>query len=124
MLTTALWVQALAGQGEAPAGFIGAVALWLWFTVLFANFAEAVAEGRGKAQAEALRRTRKRRQAKKTARSRDASAGGIDVVLFHASAQGRLVPGRGRRHHPRRRRDRSKASPRWTKAPSPARARR
>src|SRR5512143_3004402 len=58
LLTTALWVQALLGRGEAPAGFIGAVAIWLWFTVLFANFAEAVAEGRGKAQAEALRRTR------------------------------------------------------------------
>src|SRR5262249_59536308 len=38
--------------------FVGQVALWLWFTVLFANFAEAVAEGRGKAQAAALRRTR------------------------------------------------------------------
>ena len=47
LLTTVLWVQALAGKGEAPAGFIGAVALWLWFTVLFANFSEAVAEGRG-----------------------------------------------------------------------------
>jgi K+-transporting ATPase ATPase B chain len=65
VLTTVLWVQALFGQGEAPAGFIGAVALWLWFTVLFANFAEAVAEGRGKAQAEALRKTRKETQAKK-----------------------------------------------------------
>ncbi len=58
VLTTALWIQALFGKGEAPAGFIGAVALWLWFTVLFANFSEAVAEGRGKAQAEALRKTR------------------------------------------------------------------
>ena len=65
VLTTVLWVQALLGHGEAPAGFIGAVALWLWFTVLFANFSEAVAEGRGKAQAEALRRTRKETQAKK-----------------------------------------------------------
>jgi len=65
LLTTALWVQAVLGQGEAPAGFIGAVALWLWFTVLFANFAEAVAEGRGKAQAEALRRTRQATPAKK-----------------------------------------------------------
>jgi K+-transporting ATPase ATPase B chain len=65
LLTTMLWVQALTGHGEAPAGFIGAVALWLWFTVLFANFSEAVAEGRGKAQAEALRRTRKETQAKK-----------------------------------------------------------
>jgi K+-transporting ATPase ATPase B chain len=65
LLTTILWVQALTGHGEAPAGFIGAVALWLWFTVLFANFSEAVAEGRGKAQAEALRKTRKETQAKK-----------------------------------------------------------
>ena len=65
VLTTILWIQALVGQGEAPAAFIGAVALWLWFTVLFANFAEAVAEGRGKAQAEALRKTRKETQAKK-----------------------------------------------------------
>jgi len=65
LLTTVLWIPALAGRGEAPAGFIGAVALWLWFTVLFANFSEALAEGRGKAQAEALRRTRQETQAKK-----------------------------------------------------------
>jgi K+-transporting ATPase ATPase B chain len=58
VLTTVLWIQALAGTGEAPAGFIGAIALWLWFTVLFANFSEAVAEGRGKAQAESLRKAR------------------------------------------------------------------
>jgi K+-transporting ATPase ATPase B chain len=64
-LTTGLWIQALFGQGEAPAWFIGAVTLWLWFTVLFANFSEAMAEGRGKAQANALRRTRKETQAKK-----------------------------------------------------------
>jgi K+-transporting ATPase ATPase B chain len=65
LLTTLLFVQALFGRGEAPAGFIGAVALWLWFTVLFANFSEAVAEGRGKAQAEALRKTRHQTQAKR-----------------------------------------------------------
>ena len=65
VLTTLLWIQALFGRGEAPAAFIGAVAIWLWFTVLFANFAEAVAEGRGKAQAEALRRTRHETQAKR-----------------------------------------------------------
>jgi K+-transporting ATPase ATPase B chain len=65
LLATILWIQALLGQGEAPTAFIGAVAIWLWFTVLFANFAEAVAEGRGKAQAEALRKTRKETQAKK-----------------------------------------------------------
>jgi K+-transporting ATPase ATPase B chain len=65
LLTTVLWIQALFGKGEAPAGFIGGVALWLWFTVLFANFSEAAAEGRGKAQAEALRKTRQTTQAKK-----------------------------------------------------------
>ena len=65
VLTTALWVQALLGHGEASAAFIGAVTIWLWFTVLFANFSEALAEGRGKAQAEALRRTRQETQAKK-----------------------------------------------------------
>jgi K+-transporting ATPase ATPase B chain len=55
LLTTVLWLQALARHGEAPAWFIFNIALWLWFTVLFANFAEALAEGRSKAQAEALR---------------------------------------------------------------------
>jgi potassium-transporting ATPase ATP-binding subunit len=70
VLTTGLWVQALTGQGEAPAGFIGAVAVWLWFTVLFANFSEAVAEGRGKAQAEALRRTRQETQARRLSEPR------------------------------------------------------
>jgi len=65
VLTTALWIQALLGVGEAPTGFIGAIALWLWFTVLFANFSEAVAEGRGKAQAESLRKARQDTPAKK-----------------------------------------------------------
>jgi K+-transporting ATPase ATPase B chain len=65
VLTTILWIQAILGSGEAPASFIGPIAFWLWFTVLFANFAEAVAEGRGKAQAKALRQSRKNVQAKK-----------------------------------------------------------
>lgn len=64
-LTTLLWIQAQAGQGEAPAWFIGLIATWLWFTVLFANFSEALAEGRGKAQADALRRTRQQTSAKR-----------------------------------------------------------
>ena len=59
VLTTALFFQALMGHGEAAPGFIGWVSAWLWFTVLFANFAEALAEGRGKAQADALRRARR-----------------------------------------------------------------
>ncbi|MEW5956789.1 MAG: potassium-transporting ATPase subunit KdpB [Chloroflexota bacterium] len=68
VLTTFLFVQALFGQGEAPAGFIFAVSAWLWFTVIFANFAEALAEGRGKAQAETLRKTRRETVAKKLQR--------------------------------------------------------
>jgi K+-transporting ATPase ATPase B chain len=65
ILTTALSIEALFGQGEASPGFIGVISLWLWFTVLFANFSEALAEGRGKAQAETLRRTRQETKAKK-----------------------------------------------------------
>jgi K+-transporting ATPase ATPase B chain len=64
-ITTLLFIQALLGHGEAPAGFIGAVAAWLWFTVLFANLAEALAEGRGKAQAESLKKMRQDTLAKK-----------------------------------------------------------
>ena len=71
ILTTLLWLQALQGTGEAPAGFIMTVAVWLWFTVLFANFAEAVAEGRGKAQADALRRARTETDAKREWRRRN-----------------------------------------------------
>jgi K+-transporting ATPase ATPase B chain len=65
IFTTALWVHALTGAGEASAGFILAISLWLWFTVLFANFAEALAEGRSKAQAASLRGLRKTVWAKK-----------------------------------------------------------
>jgi potassium-transporting ATPase ATP-binding subunit len=65
ILTTALYFQAILGHGEARPGFILDVTLWLWFTVLFANFAEAIAEGRGKAQADTLRKARKDTPAKK-----------------------------------------------------------
>src|SRR5438034_2656312 len=75
LLTTVLAIQALFGQGDpslpqdsAPAGFIIAISLWLWFTVVFANFAEAMAEGRGKAQADTLRRARRDVMAKKLTR--------------------------------------------------------
>ncbi|SMF17249.1 K+-transporting ATPase ATPase B chain [Pseudogulbenkiania subflava DSM 22618] len=79
VLTTLLGVQALTGQGEAPAGFILGIAAWLWFTVLFANFAEALAEGRGKAQAAALRGSRRNVVAKKLAEARhDAEVEVID----------------------------------------------
>ncbi|MBP7647790.1 MAG: HAD-IC family P-type ATPase, partial [Comamonas sp.] len=55
MLTTVLWMQGLMDQEGQNLGFTLAIALWLWFTVLFANFAEALAEGRSRAQAESLR---------------------------------------------------------------------
>jgi K+-transporting ATPase ATPase B chain len=55
LLTTVMFAQAVRGHGEAPAGFIFGIAAWLWFTVLFANFAEALAERRSKAQAASLR---------------------------------------------------------------------
>ncbi len=62
--STLLFVTAIRGHGEAPTGFIFAVCLGLWFTLLFANFAEAVAEGRGKAQAATLRKARREIPAK------------------------------------------------------------
>src|SRR5262245_42983708 len=74
ILTTLLWIQALVGRGEAPPWFIFWVSVWLWFTVLFANFAEAMAEGRGKAQAASLRKARRDLQAKRLRRS-DRSSG-------------------------------------------------
>jgi len=101
VLTTLLWVQALAGHGEAPKGFIFWVSLWLWFTLLFANFAEALAEGRGKAQADALRGSRRDVAAKKLA-SADRNA----AVVFTPSSElrtghfvlveaGEIIPGDG-----------------------------
>jgi K+-transporting ATPase ATPase B chain len=65
ILTTVLFLQALRGEGEAPALFIFAISIWLWFTVLFANFAEALAEGRSKAQAASLRGLKQSIAAKK-----------------------------------------------------------
>ncbi len=63
-LTTILGFDALIHQGEEPASFILAISAWLWFTVLFGNFAEAMAEGRGKAQADTLRKSRRDVQAR------------------------------------------------------------
>ena len=65
ILTSILFLQAMRGAGEAPPAFILAVTIWLWFTVLFANFAEALAEGRSKAQAESLRGLKQSISAKK-----------------------------------------------------------
>jgi len=76
-LTTVIFLRDLAAGG-ADLGFTFQIILWLWFTVLFANFAEAVAEGRGKAQADSLRKTRTESQAK---------------LLTGAGQAFRLVPG-------------------------------
>jgi K+-transporting ATPase ATPase B chain len=102
VFTTVLYLHAVTtGHGDAPAGFILAVAAWLWFTVLFANFAEAVAEGRGKAQAETLRRARREVVATRLSTpSRGASREELpaarlrrgDVVWVEA---GQIVPGDG-----------------------------
>jgi K+-transporting ATPase ATPase B chain len=81
ILTTLITAHDLITGGNA--GFDGQISLWLWFTILFANFAEALAEGRGRAQAETLR------QAKSEA----------------IACQRRSCPGKGRRDHPQRRRD-------------------
>jgi K+-transporting ATPase ATPase B chain len=89
VLTTLLFMQALLGTSEESPGFVGAVAVWLWFTVLFANFAEALAEGRGKAQAEALRRTRHETTAKKL-RSPEHHAA-YEMVVSTALRQGDVV---------------------------------
>ncbi len=101
VLTTLLFLQALVGRGEAPASFILAISAWLWFTVVFANFAEAMAEGRGKAQADALRKARRETTAKKLARPQHGAAQTTvsasqlrkgDVVLVEA---GEFIPADG-----------------------------
>lgn len=101
LLTTGLCFQALTGQGEAPTWFILAITVWLWFTLLFANFAEAMAEGRGKAQAAALKGLRKTVMAKKLKEPRqDAKWENVpsetlrkgDVVLV---TTGEIIPGDG-----------------------------
>ncbi|MFO0829975.1 MAG: potassium-transporting ATPase subunit KdpB [Phycisphaerales bacterium] len=101
LFATGLFVQAIFGTGEAPAGWILHLSAWLWLTVLFANVAEALAEGRGKAQAASLRRARRDTTAKRLAspardaRSTVVPAGDLrrgDAVLIEA---GDTVPGDG-----------------------------
>jgi K+-transporting ATPase ATPase B chain len=77
LITTLFFFRDLFMRGGASAGFDLAISLWLWFTVVFANFAEAVAEGRGKAQADYLRRTKSDTQARKIV--------GGSVVMVNAS---------------------------------------
>lgn len=79
LLVTGLWIQTLWGQGEASSDFILSIALWLWFTVIFANFAEALAEVRSKAQSNFLRRAKRGITAKKI-ESADRSRGYQEVL--------------------------------------------
>jgi len=99
--TTVLFVMALLGKLPESPGFILGVSLWLWFTVLFANFAEAMAEGRGKAQADTLRASRKDVLAKQLGGARRDSGHTLvsaatlrkgDIVLVEAGDQ---IPGDG-----------------------------
>ncbi len=102
VFTTILFAHAaVTGAGDASPGFIGAISLWLWFTVLFANFAEAMAEGRGKAQADALRKARKDvpaivlTEADRNAARREKPSSQLvvgDIVLVEA---GQVIPGDG-----------------------------
>jgi K+-transporting ATPase ATPase B chain len=94
-LVTLFFLRDLATGGNAV--FSGQVAAWLWFTVLFATFAEAVAEGRGKAQADALRRTRSELTARRLTGGREETIAATelkvgDVVIVSA---GDLIPGDG-----------------------------
>jgi K+-transporting ATPase ATPase B chain len=101
IITTALFFNGFGQAGGEPAWFIGWVAFWLWFTVLFANFAEAIAEGKGRAQAETLKKSRRDVTAKKLpdVKNRDVfeltSAQALrrgDIILVEA---GDFVPGDG-----------------------------
>jgi K+-transporting ATPase ATPase B chain len=99
ILTTFAWMRDLLmpAAGAAPAWFTGNVALWLWFTVVFANFAEALAEGRGKAQAAALRGLRQETLARKRVDGGEERVPAStlrkgDVVVVSA---GEVIPGDG-----------------------------
>ncbi|WLT31911.1 potassium-transporting ATPase subunit KdpB [Geothrix sp. PMB-07] len=103
--TTGLWIQAQinsgGGHGEGRPTFILAISLWLWFTLLFANFAEAMAEGRGKAQADSLRKSKRDVKAKRLVGTDRLGAHQVvdapdlrinDLVLVEA---GETIPGDG-----------------------------
>ena len=94
LLTLVLFFESLAGMKEGTPGFTLAISLLLWFTVVFANFAEALAEGRGRAQAETLRKARKEVLAHKlVAPDRDAAA---ERRGLRAASQRRRGAGRSR----------------------------
>ena len=100
MLTTILWLRSFQDVPGESSGFILGVSIWLWFTVLFANFAEAIAEGRGKAQAASLRKTRTevvahRLTSRSATSTTDVSAGDLqvgDLVIVYA---GEVIPADG-----------------------------
>jgi K+-transporting ATPase ATPase B chain len=95
LVTLLFFVRDLRTHG--PAGFDFAISIWLWFTVVFANFAEAVAEGRGKAQAEFLRRTKTDTQARRVAGGREESVSATALRkgdIFRVLA-GELIPADG-----------------------------
>jgi K+-transporting ATPase ATPase B chain len=98
LLTTVELIHDLVtGQRSAPLWFTALVSLWLWFTVVFANFAEAVAEGRGKAQAASLRKMRKDVEARRLVDGREESVPASllrkgDTVVVEA---GQYIPGDG-----------------------------
>ena len=99
-LTTVILIRDLV-TGGGHILFEFQIILWLWFTVLFANFAEAIAEGRGKAQADTLRRQRSETQAKLLSGARPAE---FQARALHRAEGRRRRPGRSRRHDPLRRR--------------------
>ena len=100
-LTTVLFVRDLV-TGAGGLGFSFQIKLWLWFTVLFANFAEAVAEGRGKAQAATPAQGQDRDHRQAAGRRRGHASG--QTVPATAAQEGRRRAGRGGRSHPDRRR--------------------
>ncbi|HEI8865961.1 TPA: potassium-transporting ATPase subunit KdpB [Serratia odorifera] len=89
VLTTLIWLSLLAGKTDGSAAFTGSIALWLWFTVLFANVAEALAEGRSKAQAASLKGTRKTIWAKKLATAK--RDGATEKVAADSLRKGDIV---------------------------------
>jgi K+-transporting ATPase ATPase B chain len=116
LYVTILFVRDLAGGGGEGA-FAGQIALWLWATVWFAAFAEAVAEGRGKAQAASLRRARSELTARRIIGGKlqgPVAASDLKIDETVEVVAGELIPAMARS---------LKASPRWTKAPSRAKAR-
>ncbi len=103
LMVTLFFIRDLVAH-NGTALFSGQIAAWLWFTVLFANFAEAVAEGRGKAQADALRRTRSDTRAKRYIDPENLEQCRRGGERARSSA-GRCGAGRSGRSHSRRRRD-------------------